>query len=89
MCNKDIKDYKFLCVGVEFLASYFLLHTKSQQNVIVNLLCTPKIFKNPLKPGFSIRNKLLQFVSGVFGLKQDISHSEKQTYNGLLKVIGI
>ena len=41
---------------------------KSEQKVIGNKICTPIIFKNPLKPGFSIGNILLQFVSDVFGL---------------------
>ena len=57
-----------LCVGEEFLAINVLLHTKSEQKVIGNLICTTIIFKNPLKPSFLIRNILLQFVSGVFGL---------------------
>ena len=35
------------------------------------------IFKNPLKASFSIRNIVLQFLLGVFGL-------EKETFNGLL-----
>ena len=53
-------------MGVEFLAFDVLLHTKSEQKGISDQL--PKIFKNPLKTGFLIRNILLQFVSGVFGL---------------------
>ena len=33
MCNRDNKDYKFLCVGVEFIAFNVSLHTKSEQIV--------------------------------------------------------
>ena len=36
MCNKDIKGYKFVCVGVKFLAFNVLLHTNSEQIVIGN-----------------------------------------------------
>ena len=37
MCNKDIKGYKFVCVGVEVLAFNVLMHTtKSYQKVIDN-----------------------------------------------------
>ena len=36
MYNKDIKDYKFVCVEVEFLAFNVLFHTKSAQRVIGN-----------------------------------------------------
>ena len=53
MCNKDIKSYKFECVGFEF------------------------------------KNILLHFVSGVFGFLIGYFLIEKQTFNGLLKVIGI
>ena len=60
--------YKFVCVGVEFLAFNILLRIRSEQKVLVNLFCAPIIFKNTLKTGFSIRNILIQFVSGVFGL---------------------
>ena len=35
-------------------------------------------FKNLLKTSFSIRNILLQFVSGVFGLYYDISYSKNR-----------
>ena len=79
MCN-NINGKKFVCLRVEFLTIKFdpqtdefltinvLLHTKSEQKVIGISICTPIIFKDPLKPGFSIRNIVLQFVSGVFGL---------------------
>ena len=50
-----------LFVVVEFLAFNVLSHTKSEQKVIGNYLSAPKT-------GFSIRNILIQFVSGVFGL---------------------
>ena len=36
MGNKDITGYKFLCVGVEFLAFNVSLHTKSEQKFIGN-----------------------------------------------------
>ena len=68
MCIKDIKRWKFVCVGVECIAFNVLMHTKSEQKVIGNCFCAPLNFKNPLKTGFSIRNIHLQFVLGVFGL---------------------
>ena len=34
--DKDIKGYKFMFVGVEFLAFNVLLHTRSDQKVISN-----------------------------------------------------
>ena len=43
----------------------------------------PIIFKNPLKTCFSLRNILLPFVSGAFGLLF-IFLFEKQAFNGLL-----
>ena len=36
MYNKDVKGWKFVCVGVEFLAYSVLFHTRSEQKVIVN-----------------------------------------------------
>ena len=61
---------------VEFLAFNVLLCIKSELKYIGNLFCAPIIIKNLLKTGFSIRNILLQFVSGVFGLLKDISYSK-------------
>ena len=51
-----------MCVGVEILAFDVLLRIKSEQKVIGYLFCAPLILKNPLKPGFSIRNILLKIV---------------------------
>ena len=34
ICNNNIKDKKFVCVGVEFLAFNILLNTKYEQKVI-------------------------------------------------------
>ena len=48
-----------MCVGAKFLAFYVLLYTKFELKVIGNSLCTPKIFKNPLKNFFFIRNILI------------------------------
>ena len=70
---------------------YRVFHLKSGKNKYYfritfcsDLICNKILMvRNSLKPGFSIRNILLQFVSGVFGLL------EKQAFNGLLKVIGI
>ena len=54
------------------------------------MFCAPIVFKNLLKTGFSIRNILLQFVSGVyFFLVIGYFLFEKEAVNGLLKVIGI
>ena len=50
------------------------MHTKSEQKVLGNWFCMPIIFKNPLKTVFSIKNILIQFVSGVFELQWDISY---------------
>ena len=58
-----------MCLGVKFLAFNVSLHNKSEQKVIGNGFFAPIIVKNPLKTGFSIKNILLQFISGVFGLK--------------------
>ena len=57
-----------MCVGVEFLAINVLLHTESEQQVIGNEICTPIIFKNSLKPGFLIRNKL--FIKYIFLIRK-------------------
>jgi hypothetical protein len=38
--------------GIEFLSINVLLHTKPEQKVIGNQICTPMILKNPLKPVF-------------------------------------
>ena len=54
-------------MGVEFLAFNVLLCIKSEQKVIGNWFCTNN-HKKCLKTGYSIKNILLQFVSGVFGL---------------------
>ena len=51
MCNKDNKGWKFVCMGVEFLA-FNVLKLKLRKS----------------KTGLSIRNILLQSMSGVFGL---------------------
>ena len=79
MCNKDIESYKFMCVGVIFLAFNVLLHTKSEQKVIGNCFCTTITFNDPLKTGFSIINLLLCWaclnVIGYFLF-------EKQAFNG-------
>ena len=85
MCNKDIKGQKSLCVRVKFLAFNVLINPKSKQKMIGNWFCELIIFKNMLKPGFSIRNILLQFLSGVFGYFL----FDRQAFIGLLKVIGI
>jgi len=76
-------------VGVEFLTINVLLHTKSEQKVIDNKICTPIIFKNPLKPGFSIRNILLQFYIGRVWVGTVYFLFGKKTFSGLLKVTSI
>jgi hypothetical protein len=58
-----------MCVGEGYLTFDNLLYTKSEQKAIGNLFCTPIIFTNPLKTGFSLKNLLLNFVSGVFGMQ--------------------
>ena len=80
----------------EFLAFNVLLHTKSEQKVIDNCFCAPKIFKDPLKTGFSVRHTLLQSSSRIFynlwwvvWIVIGCFLFEKQTFSGLLKVIGI
>ena len=65
--------YKMLdmCVwggaGVEYLTFDILLLVKFEKKVIGNYFFTPIIFKNLLKTGFSLRNTLITYVSGVFG----------------------
>ena len=36
MGNRDIKGYKFVCVGIKFLAFSVLLRIKSEQKVVGN-----------------------------------------------------
>ena len=67
-------------MGVEFLAFNVLLHTKSEQKVIGNWFCETIIFKNPSKPNFHICVERVWIVIRYFLF-------EKQTLNGLLKVI--
>ena len=74
MRKRDIDGWKFVCVGVEILVFSVLL------KVICNWFCAPIIFKNPLKTSFSIRNILLQFVSGWIVIRYFLF--EKQTFNG-------
>ena len=71
-----------MCVGVEFLVFNVLLHTYSEQKVIDNLFCAPIIFKNPKKYTFTNCVECVWIVIAYFLF-------EKQTYNRLLKVIGI
>ena len=56
ICNKDIKDNKFVCMGVECLAFSILLHTKSAQKRDRLLILCTNYLKNPLKTSFLIRN---------------------------------
>ena len=75
----------FVCVGVVFLAFNVLLSIKSEQKVIGKWFCALINFKNPLKPGlynFTICIGRVWIVIVYFLLK-------KQTFNRLLKVIGI
>ena len=78
MRNRDIKGQKVVCVGVEFLAFNVLLHTKFKQKLIWAQI----IFKNLFKTGFSICVGRVWIVIRYFLF-------ERQTFNGLLKVIGI
>ena len=71
-----------MCVVVEFLAFYVLLHTKSKKKVLGNLFCAPIIFKTSLKYTFTICVSDVFIVIGYFLL-------EKQTFDKLLKVIGV
>ena len=84
MYNKDFKARNSYVRGGISIAFNVLLHTKSKQKVY-NWFCVPTIFKNPLKSGFLIWNIFLQFMWGVFGYLS----FQKQTYNGLLKDIGL
>ena len=76
-------------VGEEFLAFNVLLHTKSRQQVIGNWFCTTIIFKNPLKTGFSIRNIPITICVVRVWIVTGYFLFEKQTFDGLLKIIGI
>ena len=65
------------------------MYIKSKQKVIGDWFCTPIIFKYALKTGFSIRNLLITIcVMGVWIVIKYFLF-EKQTFNGLLKIIGI
>ena len=57
--------------------------------MIGNWICKPIMFKNPLKTNSSMSNVLLQIVSNKFGVVIWYFLFDKQTFNGLLKVIGI
>ena len=91
---RDLKKFEDLLIKLQpwltFLGTTFVLvcitFCKSEQKVIGNWFCQPIIFNKSLKNSFSIRNILLQFVSGPFGLYFLI---EKHAFNGLLKVIGL
>ena len=67
-----IKDYFHITFWSDLMCNKDI---KSEQKVIGNWVCAPIIFKNSLKPGFLIRNLLLQFV---FGLQNDISFLKKR-----------
>ena len=53
-----------MCVDVDYLTFDILLHSKSEQKVIGNQLCSPIIFLNPLKTDFSLRNILTTIFVG-------------------------
>ena len=72
-----------MCVGCEFLTINVLLLTKSEKKN-----CTPIIFKNPLKSGFYKKYTFTICVGCVLVVILFFL-LEKQTFNGLLKVIGI
>ena len=61
---------------------------KKESPLQIISICTPIICKNPLKLVLSLRNILLQFVSGAFGCNIYFLF-EKQAFNGLIKVIGL
>ena len=88
MSNSDIKGWKFVR-RVKFPGFNILLHTKSEQKVIGNSFCAPIIFKKSFKNLFF--NKKYTFTICVWRVWIVIGYIlfEKQTYNGLLKVIGI
>ena len=71
-----------MCVGVEILAFDVLLRIESKQKAIGNWFCAPIIFKNPLKPGFTICVGRVWIVIRYFLF-------EKHAFNKLLRVIGI
>ena len=48
------KGWKFVCVGVEFLALNVLMHTRSDQKVIGNLLKSNKNWVLNMKYTFTI-----------------------------------
>ena len=58
ICNRDVKGYKFVFVGVEFLAFDVLFHNISEQKMIGKWFCAPILYR---KYFFLIRNK--QFVT--------------------------
>ena len=77
------------CMWVEFLTFNILLYTKSVPNVIGDWFCTPKMFKNPIKTGFSVRNILFTICFWCLWIVNEYFLFEKQAFHGLLKVIGI
>ena len=87
MCNRDIKGWKFVCVGSNFEPLMSYLYTKYEQKSI--WFCTPIIFKNMLKIVFLIRNILITICVGGVWIIMRYLLFEKQTFDILLKVIGI
>ena len=70
-----------LCVGGGGRISNYLLHTKSEQKVIGNLIFTPIICKNPLKPGFLNKKYTFKICVGHFWVIIVYFSLEKQTFN--------
>ena len=65
------------------------MHTISEQKVIGNWFCAPIIFQNSIKKKFSIKKCNFKICVGRVWIVIWYFLFEKQTFNGLLKVIGI
>ena len=72
-------------MGVKFLAFNVLLHTKSEHKVIL-FFCAPIIFKNQLK--YDKKYTITIYVGRVW-IVIGYFLFEKQSFNGLRKVIGM
>ena len=78
-----------MCMEVEYLTFYILLHATSEQKRKSNYFCTLIIFKSLLKTGFSLRKILITILCQVCLDCNVYFLFEKQAFSGLLKVINI
>ena len=72
---------RYLCVwegGLEYLTFDIFLHAKFEKKIIVNQICTPIIFKNPLKTCFFIKKYTFTICVGCVWIVIYISYSKNK-----------